>query len=57
MCSARNATLPHTDVTFLAEGNLNARVGWKYTTTISDISQAARGNINHPGFNCVRLNT
>lgn len=56
MCSARNATLLHTDTTFLAEGNLSAGIGWKYAMTVSDISQAARGNVNYPGFHCVRLN-
>lgn len=56
MCLARHATLPHADITFLGEGNLSAETGWKYSVTITDVSQAARGNVNYPGLNCLRLN-
>lgn len=45
-----------TDITFLAEGNLSVEIGWKYTVTITDIFQAAKGNVNYPGFSCLRFN-
>lgn len=57
MCSAKHATLPHTGITFLAEGQLSADIGWKQTMTITNISQAGRGNTNYPGFNCLRYLT
>lgn len=31
MCSARHATHVYTDIAFVAEGNMSAEIGWKYT--------------------------